>query len=76
MSQHETSRIVMTPEICGGRPTIAGTRIRASDIVEMIANGATPSEILADFSELTSQDIKEALLFAARSIDHPVLRVA
>jgi uncharacterized protein (DUF433 family) len=71
-----SARIVMDPEICGGRPTIRGTRIRASDIVEMLAEGATAAEILQDFDELSNEDIKAAMLFAARSISHPVLRVA
>jgi uncharacterized protein (DUF433 family) len=76
MQDLPNARIVMNPAICGGRPTIAGTRIRASDIVEMLANGATEAEILADFDELTAEDIREAMLFAARSIGHPVLLVA
>jgi uncharacterized protein (DUF433 family) len=76
LSTLPASRIVMNPAICGGRPTIAGTRIRASDIVEMLANGATEVEILTDFDELTPEDIREAMLFAARSIGHPVLHVA
>jgi hypothetical protein len=40
------------------------------------AEGATEAEILADFDELAPEDIEEAMLFAARSIGHPVLRVA
>jgi uncharacterized protein (DUF433 family) len=76
MDDNLLGRIVMNPAICGGRPTVAGTRIRASDIVEMLANGTTQSEILADFDELTAEDIKAAMLFAARSISHSVLRVA
>jgi uncharacterized protein (DUF433 family) len=76
VSEAYIPRIVMDPAICGGRPTIAGTRIRASDIVEMLANGATVAEILADFDELKPEDIREAMLFAARSIGHPILRVA
>lgn len=70
------SRIVMDPSICGGRPTVRGTRIRASDIIEMLANGATPTEIVQDFDELTTDDVKAVMLFAARSVSHPVLRVA
>jgi uncharacterized protein (DUF433 family) len=69
-------RIVMDPSICGGRPTIRGTRIRASDVIEMLASGVTAKQILADFDELRLNDIKAAMLFAARSIAHPVLRVA
>jgi uncharacterized protein (DUF433 family) len=69
-------RIATDPAICGGRPTIKGTRIRVSDIVEMLADGATQEGILADFDELAPADIKAAMLYAARRIDHPVLRVA
>jgi uncharacterized protein (DUF433 family) len=69
-------RIATDPAICGGRPTIKGTRIRVSDIVEMLADGATQEVILADFDELAPADIKAAMLYAARRIDHPVLRVA
>jgi uncharacterized protein (DUF433 family) len=76
MSERLLERIVMNPEICGGRPTIRGTRIRASDILEMLAGGASQSEILRDFDELAKDDVRAAILFAARSIGSPVLRVA
>jgi uncharacterized protein (DUF433 family) len=76
MDTHLLQRIVMDPEICGGRPTIKGTRIRASDVLEMLAAGASENEILADFGELKPDDIRAAILFAARSISHPVLKVA
>jgi uncharacterized protein (DUF433 family) len=76
MSEAFESRIVIDPMVCGGRPTVRGTRIRASDILEMLASGASTTEILADFDELTADDIRAAIHFAARSIGHPVLRVA
>jgi uncharacterized protein (DUF433 family) len=69
-------RIVVDPAICGGRPTIRGTRIRASDILEMLAAETPQAEILRDFDELSAKDIQAAILFAARSISHPVLRMA
>jgi uncharacterized protein (DUF433 family) len=76
MSEALIERIVMNPAVCGGRPTIRGTRIRASDILEMLADGVVQADILADFDELKPEDIQAAMLFAARSIAHPVLRVA
>jgi len=68
------SRITSDPEICGGRPCIKGTRMRVADIVEAIAHGATPEELLADFDYLTADDIAAALLYASRATDHRVVR--
>jgi uncharacterized protein (DUF433 family) len=69
-------RITVDPQICAGRPTIRGLRIRVKDILEMLASGATQDEILADYSLLEAADIAAALEFAARQSDHVVLRVA
>lgn len=55
------SRIVSDPDICAGRPTIRGTRVRVSDILDMIADGASSAEILGDFKYLTEADIRAAL---------------
>lgn len=41
--------ITVEPGTCGGRPCIRGLRIRLKDILEMLADGAKPEEILADF---------------------------
>ena len=48
-----------------GKPCIRGMRITVYDILEYLAGGMTEAEILEDFSELTSQDIKACLSFAA-----------
>jgi uncharacterized protein (DUF433 family) len=69
-------RISSDPEVCGGRPCINGTRMRVMDIVEAIAHGAKPEELLADFDYLTEEDITAALLYAARATDHRVVRTA
>lgn len=42
-------RISVDPRVCGGRPVVAGTRVRVSDVLEMLAGGASPAEIVADF---------------------------
>jgi uncharacterized protein (DUF433 family) len=47
------------------KPCIRGVRITVSDILEYLAGGMTEAEILEDFSELTSADIKACLSFAA-----------
>jgi uncharacterized protein (DUF433 family) len=60
------SRITQTPGQCGGRPCIRGMRIRVSDILEMLAENVSISEILKDFPDLDTADIQASLLFAAR----------
>lgn len=50
---------------CRGKPCIRGMRITVYDILEYLASGMTETEILEDFSELTSTDIKACLAFAA-----------
>ncbi|MBK8268151.1 MAG: DUF433 domain-containing protein [Planctomycetes bacterium] len=65
------SRITQTPGQCGGRPCIRGLRIRVSDILEMLACSVSTEEILRDFPDLESDDIRAALLFAARRTMFP-----
>ena len=67
------TRITQTPGQCGGRPCIRGMRIRGSDILEMLAENVSASEILADFPDLESEDIQACLLFAARRTEFPRL---
>jgi len=69
-------RITMEANKCGGRPCIRGLRVRVTDILGMLAEGATESEILADFPYLEPDDIKAALAYAARQSDHAVLQAA
>ncbi len=72
----EHSRITIDPNVCGGRPCIRGMRIRISDILGMLATGASREEILEDYPYLEAADIAAALDYAARQTDHHILRVA
>jgi uncharacterized protein (DUF433 family) len=67
-------RITINPEVCGGRPCIRGLRIRVADILNLLASGATPEEILQDYPYLEREDISATLEFAARQNDHFVVR--
>ena len=69
-------RITIDPEVCGGRPCVRGLRIRVKDVLDLLAAGATPEEILEDFPYLEPDDITAVLEFAARQNDHPVMRSA
>ncbi|MGH6969987.1 MAG: DUF433 domain-containing protein, partial [Caulobacteraceae bacterium] len=57
----------------GGRPCIRGMRIRVTDVLEMLAGGASEAEILTDFPYLEKEDILAALAFAARQVDYPLI---
>ena len=69
-------RITMEPGKCGGRPCIRGLRVRVTDVLGMLAEGATAQEILKDFPYLEADDIKATLAYAARQSDHAVLQPA
>lgn len=49
----------------GGKPTIRGMRITVQDVLEYLAGGMSEEEILSDFPELTGEDIRACLAFAA-----------
>lgn len=66
-------RITINPEQCGGRPCIRGMRIRVIDILDLYAAGLTASEILEEMPDLEMDDLKAALQYAARRLDHPVI---
>jgi uncharacterized protein (DUF433 family) len=72
----ETHRITVDPGQCGGRPCLRGLRIRVTDVLDLLAAGASREEILADFPLLEGGDVTASLEYAARQADHPVLRVA
>jgi len=57
--------ITIEPDKRSGKPCIRGMRITVYDVLEYLASGMTEDEILADFSELTREDIKACLAFAA-----------
>lgn len=59
------SRITIDPGKRSGKPCIRGLRITVSDVLEYLASGMTDAEILADFPELTIEDIRACLAFAA-----------
>ena len=69
-------RITFDPEQCGGRPCIRGMRIRVKDVLEMLAGGASETQILEDFPDLKAEDIRACLQYAAAQADHAVLRAA
>lgn len=62
-------RILIDHRVMGGVPCIRGTRIPVATVVGMVAEGMALEEILGDFPQLSDQDIKEALRYAAAAVD-------
>jgi uncharacterized protein (DUF433 family) len=57
--------ITIEPGKRSGKPCIRGMRITVSDVLEYLASGMSEEQILADFPELTREDIRACLAFAA-----------
>jgi uncharacterized protein (DUF433 family) len=57
--------ITIEPDKRSGQPCIRGLRMTVQDVLEYLASGMTPEEILADFPDLTAEDIRACLAFAA-----------
>ena len=64
----EFARITTDPARMGGVPCIRNLRIPVATVVEMIADGMTPAEILKTYPDLEAADIPEALRFAAEAV--------
>jgi uncharacterized protein (DUF433 family) len=61
-------RITVNPDQMAGVPCIRGLRIPVATVVGMVAEGMTTAEILAAYTDLEAEDIREALLFAAEAV--------
>jgi uncharacterized protein (DUF433 family) len=67
------ARIVVDPGVVHGRPAVRGTRMRVTDVLSLLAGGASESEILEDYPYLTGDDIRACLEYAAAQADHAIL---
>lgn len=62
------SRITVRPEVFGGKPIIRDMRIAVEHVLAMLASGDTVDTILAEYPDLTAEDIQACLVFAHRSL--------
>ena len=60
------NRITINPAVRSGKPIVLGTRITVSDVLGYLASGMTEAEIMADFPDLSHEDILATLAFAAQ----------
>ena len=70
------TRITVDPHQMGGLPCIRGLRIPVATVVDMVADGMTPDEILDAFPDLEPEDIQEALRYAAEAVRERELPLA
>ena len=66
-------RITTNPLQCGGRPCIRGMRIRAIDVLDLLASGLSHAQILEEMPDLEQEDIQAVLRYARDRFDHPVI---
>lgn len=62
------TRITVDPKQMGGVPCLRGLRIPVATVVAMVADGMSAAEILAAYPDLETEDIKEALRYAAEAV--------
>jgi uncharacterized protein (DUF433 family) len=58
-------RITHNPNVLAGRATIRGLRISVAHVVNLVANGMTSAQIVADLPDLEEEDVRQALVYAA-----------
>lgn len=70
MTDHELlSRITVNPKVMIGKPVIRGTRLTVEYILNLLAHGATITEIIEEYEGLVEADIQACFLFASRSLE-------
>jgi len=66
-------RVTFRPDVMGGQPCIRDLRVPVSVILNMLANGASFSDILSDYEYLEEEDIKQALHYASWTASDQIL---
>ncbi len=59
-----SERITVDPHQCGGRPCVRGMRIRVSDVLDLLANGLTPEQVMEELPDLELEDVQACLRYA------------
>jgi uncharacterized protein (DUF433 family) len=68
-------RISIDPEICGGKPCIKGTRIWVALVLDFLADGVTEAELMAEYPQLTHDDVMAAIAYGAEMSRERILPV-
>jgi uncharacterized protein (DUF433 family) len=71
MGETWRDRITVEPGKRSGQPCVRGMRLTVRDVLEYLAGGMTVEEVLADFPELTVEDVRACLAYAAELTPRP-----
>lgn len=71
--QELLKRITANPQIFGGKPIIRGMRISVELVLSLLAQGETAEDVLADYPDLTREDLQACLAYAHAVIAHDSL---
>jgi uncharacterized protein (DUF433 family) len=63
--ENRFDRVTFNPEMMGGRACIRGMRVTVATIVDLIAEGSSIDDVLADYPYLEREDVRQALAYAA-----------
>ena len=69
------NRIVIDPKVCGGKPCVRGTRIWVSLILDLLADGMTEAELLAEYPQLAHEDVLAAIAYGAEAARERIISV-
>jgi uncharacterized protein (DUF433 family) len=76
MREELLERITADPKLCGGKPCIKGTRIYVSIILDALAEGLTPEEIIDHYPSLQVEDIRAAVAYGAELAQENVWKIS
>jgi uncharacterized protein (DUF433 family) len=68
--QELLQRITVNAKVMVGKPVIKGTRVTVEYVLNLLAHGATVTEILSEYKGLTPEDIQACILFATRFMEN------
>ncbi len=68
-------RVSINPQVCGGKPCIRGTRIWVSMILDLLADGMTEAELLAEYPVLAPDDVRAAIAYGAEAAREQIIPV-
>lgn len=71
-----TNRIESRPDVLGGKPCVAGTRMPVRDVLASLAAGDSVDDLVAAFPYLAREDVMACLAYAADLADHPLVIAA
>lgn len=72
----QLARITLDPQVMGGKPCIRGLRVTVGTIIGLMASGYSPTDILEAYPYLETEDLREALAYAAWRVEETELPLA